>query len=418
MILNYIKNKKFFIRSTIFAVTLLIIFAGLGELQIGINKIKKAEASYRFEDFSAGSPIHIFGLKTATPKGLSPSQIKKIYNLPSTGGSGTIAIIGAYDAPNIEHDLNIFSKKYGLPPCTSKSIGKSFFVDKADSNKPCFEKHIISSASAVNVSKSTFKVDEKWALETSLDVEWAHAIAPKAKILLVEAQTQSGANLMKAIDYARSQSGVVAVSMSWGGPEFSNETDLDSHFVSLNGHDITFIASSGDSGYGTSWPAVSPNVIAVGGTSLNFSSLGKFMSEKAWAGSGGGISSYENLPQYQKDYSIKIQGITLGMRAIPDVSYNADPRSGFSVFKTDNDGTSAWYVIGGTSAGAPQWAGIKALGLSLSSTKIYNDKSSADNKKYFRDIVSGTNGDCGPMCNARKRYDFVTGLGSPLTHAF
>ncbi len=267
-------------------------------------------------------------------------------------------------------------------------------------------------------SKKPIKIDEKWALETSLDIEWAHAIAPNAKIMLVEAQTQSGANLMKAVDYARSQNDVVAISMSWGGQEFSNEVDLDPHFVSANGRDITFITSSGDSGNGTSWPAVSPNVISVGGTSLNFSNLGKFISEKAWAGSGGGISSYEILPQYQKNYSIKIQGINLAMRAIPDVSYNADPKSGFSVFKTDNDGTSAWYVIGGTSAGAPQWAGIKALGLSLSHAKLYEDKSLAEYKKYFRDIISGSNGDCGSVCITRKRYDFVTGLGSPLVYKF
>lgn len=414
MFKKYKIQKIFNIRYTsiiLFAITPLIIFISTRDFDTKI-----AEASYRFEDYNASTPIYIFGLKNATPKGISPAQIKKIYNLPTTGGKGTIAIVGAYDAPNIEKDLSVFSKKFGLSACTSKSAGVSVSLDKTSSSKPCFEKHIISGGAGSTAS--TIQVDEKWALETSLDVEWAHAIAPKAKILLVEAPTQSGANLMKAIDYAHSQAGVVAVSMSWGGPEFSNETDLDSHFISPTGRDITFIASSGDNGYGTSWPAVSRNVIAVGGTSLNISSAGKFISEKAWSGSGGGISSYEQLPDYQKNYAIKIQGINLGMRAIPDVSYDADPKSGFSVYKTDKDGSSAWYVIGGTSAGAPQWAGIKALGLSLSNTKIYNDKSSANNTKYFRDIVSGSNGSCGAICTARKRYDFVTGLGSPLTTIF
>ena len=415
MIKKYIERKGAIVRNIIFAITLLIFIFG----RLGVET-KTAEASYRFEDFNASNPIHIFGLKNATPKGISPAQIKKIYNLPTTGGRGTIAIIGAYDAPNIESDLSIFSKKFGLPSCTSKSVGKSISVDKNSSKKPCFEKHVIpSSSNSVGATGAGgIAVDEKWALETSLDVEWSHAIAPNAKILLVEASTQSGANLMKAIDYARSQPDVVVISMSWGGPEFSNEIDFDSHFISPQGREITFVASSGDNGYGTSWPAASPNVIAVGGTSLNFSNLGKFTKELAWAGSGGGISSYEQLPEYQKNYAIKIQGKGIGMRAIPDVSYDADPKSGFSVYKTDKNGSSAWYVIGGTSAGAPQWAGIKALGLSLSNTKLYNDKSLTDNKKYFRDIVSGSNGDCGALCSARKRYDFVTGLGSPLAYIF
>ena len=105
-------------------------------------------------------------------------------------------------------------------------------------------------------------------METSLDVEWAHAIAPSAKILLIEAKTPSGANLMAGVDYARSRSDVVAVSMSWGGAEFSDETSLDSHFTS-SGNKITFFASSGDNGAGASWPAASPNVVAVGGTHIN-----------------------------------------------------------------------------------------------------------------------------------------------------
>ena len=375
--------------------------------------IKKAIASYRFDDFNASPPIHVATSKTKTPIGVSPSQIKKIYNLPSSGGKGTIAIITAYDAPNIENDLNVFSKKFNLNTCTSIDSGKLKPLSVAGDSKPCFSKYIIPSE-----NNSPVKTDEKWAMETSLDVEWAHAIAPNAKILLVEAPTQSGSNLMKAVDYARSQNDVVAISMSWGGQEFQNEIDLDSHFTSPLGRDISFIASSGDNGYGTSWPAVSPNVIAVGGTTLNLSSTGKLIKETAWGGSGGGISSYESIPEYQRDYGIKLNGISLKMRAIPDVSYDADPRSGFSVYNTDKSGKSAWYIVGGTSAGAPQWAGIKALGLSLSSSEIYRDKTLLNNKKYFRDIISGSNGLCGSVCDARKRYDFVTGLGSPLTSIF
>ena len=337
----------------------------------------------KIDEFKARPPIHISGSSTISPAGLSPEMIKTAYHLPKTGGNGTIAIIGAFDNPTIETDLNVFSKTFGLPVCTGAT--------------GCFEKHLID---------KTTKSDPGWVLETSLDVEWAHAIAPNAKILLVSAKTASGTNLLKAVDYARMQPGVVAISMSWGGPEFAAETELDSHFASST---VTFFASSGDNGAGVSWPAVSPNVVGVGGTRLKIFS-GDKISESAWAGSGGGISSFEPQPTFQSDYNIpKAQN----MRAVPDVAFNADPNSGFSVYKSGK-----WYVVGGTSAGAPQWAAIKALGLSASNDKFYLDKSSVSSNAYFRDITSGTNGDCKYYCDARKHYDYVTGLGSPLTVTF
>jgi subtilase family serine protease len=321
---------------------------------------------------------------------LSPDQIKHAYNLPSSGGSGTIVIVGAYDDATIEKDLNIFSQQFHLPQCTTSN--------------GCFAKHLMGNV----------KTDSGWAMETSLDVEWSHAIAPQAKILLVEAKTPSGQNLLDAIDYARKQPGVVAISMSWGGAEFSDEVKLDSHFVDSSGK-ITFFASSGDNGSGASWPAASPNVVAVGGTKITFSKNGSVSSETAWNGSGGGVSAYEPEPQHQSDYSItKAQG----HQAIPDVAYNAAPESGFSIYRTTGKSKKGWYVVGGTSAGAPQWAGIKALGLSADNDKFYADKALASNSNYFRDIRSGTNGDCGYYCQARKHYDYVTGLGSPLTATF
>jgi subtilase family serine protease len=349
-----------------------------------------ASAAYRFQDFKAHPPIHAFGSLEAAPKGLSPDMIKASYHLPKTGGSGVIAIIGAYDDPTIENDLNAFSTQFGLPQCTSKN--------------GCFEKHPMSAG---------LKKDSGWTMETSLDVEWAHAIAPQAKILLVEAQTPSGANLLSAVDYAKSRTGVVAVSMSFGGAEFSDETSLDSHFSSMKG--IGFFASSGDNGAGVSWPAVSPNVVAVGGTSLSFGKDGSFSGEQAWSGSGGGVSAYEKQPAYQASYSVPRSG---GMRAIPDVSYDADPASGVSVYYSGGKGSKRWYVFGGTSAGAPQWAAIYALGRSATNASLYADKASDKNGAFFRDIRSGSNGDCGYYCTARARYDYVTGLGSPLTADF
>ncbi len=180
-----------------------------------------------------------------------------------------------------------------------------------------------------------------WDLETSLDVEWAHAIAPGAKILLVEATTPSGANLLKAVDYAAAQSGVVAVSMSWGGAEFPEETSLDSHFASKSG--AVFFASAGDNGSGASWPASSPDVVGVGGTSITLNASGTLSKESAWSGSGGGVSAYEHAPAFQNGYLIPKSG---GMRAIPDVAYDADPASGFPIIHKGK-----WQEVGGTSAG-------------------------------------------------------------------
>ena len=345
-------------------------------------------ASYRFSNFKANPPIHIYGKVSASPAGFSPNQIKTAYHLPTSGGKGTIAIISAYDDPTIENDLNVFSKTYNLPACTIKN--------------GCFEHHIMTSGTGSN---------SNWAMETSLDVQWAHAIAPTAKILLVSAKTPSGTNLLSAIDYVAKRTDVVAISMSFGGAEFSDETTLDNHFQ-VSGK--TFFASSGDNGTGVSWPAASPYVVAVGGTSLALTPTGNVISEKAWKGSGGGVSAYESEPSFQSDYSIPRAN---GKRSIPDVSYSADPSFGFSVYKTTGK-TGGWYVVGGTSAGAPQWAAIASLGLSANNKNFYADKSTTNNEQYFRDITTGTNGTCGYFCTARKHYDYVTGLGSPVNYKF
>jgi subtilase family serine protease len=337
--------------------------------------------------YTATPPLHIFTSSTKTPVGLTPAQIKAAYNLPATGGSGTVAIITGYASNTLANDLAVFSKTFNIGPC-------------APSNG-CLEIH------SIRVPKSR---PNGWQMETSLDTEWAHAIAPQANILVVEADGTSATSLLAAIDYARSRKDVVAISMSWGGPEFPEETKLDSHFADAS---RVFFASSGDNGAGVSWPAVSPNVVAVGGSSLVMAGS-NVLSEKAWPGSGGGVSLYEKEPDYQVAYSIPRAS---GMRAIPDVAYNADPSLGFAIYKT-NGKIGTWYMVGGTSAGAPQWAAIQALGHSVTNTALYADKNSAATAAYFRDITSGSNGPCAYYCAARRHYDYVTGLGTPLTVRF
>jgi hypothetical protein len=330
---------------------------------------------------------------TSSPHGLSPAQIRSIYNLPSTGGTGTIAIVDAYDDPTVFNDANVFSKQYGLSNLTSTT----------------FEKHMMA---------SNIAFDPSWATEISLDVQWAHAIAPNAKILLVEATsdqlTANGAAgpLLNAVDYARNRSDVVAISMSWGTGSggFPTESNYDSHFTSSFG--VTFFASSGDHAENASYPAASPNVVGVGGTTLNFNPNGSFANETVWndngVATGGGVSPYELEPSYQVSYGVQSNG----HRAVPDVSYYADQNPGYPIY-TSYSG-SAWLTVGGTSAGSPQWAAIKSLGLFGSNDRFYAIASSPSYSSCFRDISVGSNG----HYNAEVGYDCCTGLGSPITTTF
>jgi hypothetical protein len=313
---------------------------------------------------------------SSAPIGYSPSQIRTAYNLPSSGGAGTtIAIIDAFDTPNILTYFDTFSNQYGLP---NNSTG-NFLVHKMAQN---------------------MGTDSDWALETCLDVEWAHAIAPDAKILLVEAVSPTYSALLSGVDYATSQPGVVAVSMSWGGDEFSGETSY-SYYSHFNKVGITFFASSGDDGSSVMWPAVLANVVSVGGTTLSLNPNGTVISETAWRNSSGGLSAYINSPGYQTSF-----GLNYSNRAVPDVSFNGNPSTGVSVY----NGT--WWKIGGTSAGAPQWAAINALGLAVTNANLYDRAKSSSS--YFRDITSGLN----YVNSATEGYDLVTGLGSPLTTNF
>jgi subtilase family serine protease len=352
-------------------------------------------------------PIHVKKAATVSPTGLLPAQIRHAYSFDQltcsyTGTFGntnlcgygqTIAIVDAYDDPNIPQDLATFSSTFGLPDCTSAN--------------GCFVK-----ATPQGKTRS----DSGWALEESLDVQWAHAMAPGAKIILVEAKSAGFSNLLSAVDYAVSK-GANQVSMSWGGSEFSSESSYDYHF---NKNNVSFFASSGDSGSGTIYPSVSPYVVAVGGTTLNLDSLGNVSSETAWSGSGGGMSLYESEQSYQANYGISSNG----KRAVPDVSYNADPNTGVPVYDSFGyQGSKGWFQVGGTSAGAPQWAALSAIvngarTTPMSSTSygtntlLYGAATGANYVNNYRDIISGSN----VGFSAGIGYDFVTGVGSPLSN--
>jgi subtilase family serine protease len=340
---------------------------------------------------SRGNPL----VTSTTPYGYTPTQIQGYLGLSGDGSGQTIAIVDAYDDPNVAADLNQFSTQFGLPLiCGSSGANPA--------NCFTFQKATPQGVPTVNSG---------WALEISLDVQWAHAVAPKATILLVEAKTSSLSNLLSAIDYAAQQPHVVAISNSWGASEFSSETAYDSH-CSLSTAVCTF--ASGDSGNPGLWPAYGGEGVAVGGTSLTLDQNGALQGETAWSGSGGGISKYEAKPSYQSS-------INASKRGIPDVSYNADPATGVAVYDSVSySGQSGWFQVGGTSAGAPQWAAIIAVvdqlrGSSgpLSSKSLQASTSIYGLTSGLADIVSGKNGSCGSVCTAATGYDFVTGLGSP-----
>ena len=328
-----------------------------------------------------------------TPSGETPQSIYPVYGLTFTGGGGAgiIAIVDAFDYPTAEYDLNYFSSQFGLPPCTSAS--GCFRVVYASGTKP-----------SVNCG---------WAQEAALDIEWAHAMAPDAKIVLVEAASNSFSDLFRAVDVATrevlspSGPGFGQVSMSWGGSEFSTERNYDSRFTD----GVVYFAASGDSGGKTIYPCVSPNVVCAGGTTINRNSAGKFLSETAWSGSGGGPSKYEPQPPYQT----AIVDIVGSKRGAPDFSFDANPYSGVSVYDTTPcQGMSGWLVFGGTSVSSPALAGIVNLAGSKYSSSanelgmIYADYKSPSYPTDFRDITSGKAG----KFTATKGWDFVTGVGS------
>ena len=241
-------------------------------------------------------------------------------------------------------------------------------------------------------------------------------MAPQAKILLVEGASMQWSSLLAAVDKAVAL-GANVISMSWGAADFSGETSYDTHFEAPN---VTFVASSGDSGSPDEYPAASPYVMGVGGTSLTLDVNNNVTSEVGWVGSGGGTSAYESRPAFQPTtYSNgATSGIALTKRGVPDVSYNADPATGVAVYDSSS-GASGWEKVGGTSAGAPQWAAIIALAdqvraqagqAALGTTAVL--AALYANPGAFSDIVSGTSTGT-PNYTAAPGYDLVTGLGSP-----
>ena len=342
-------------------------------------------------------PVSLAPLNTSPPdSAFTPAQIRHAYGLDQVAGDGTgqtIAIIGAYDNPNAWADLQAFDQQFNIP------------------DPPSFLRVAQDGSTNYPLTAAAAGSSAAWPQEAALDVQWAHAMAPGANILLVEASSNGYGDLLGgAVNYARSYPGVSVVSMSFGqtgAGEFYTETPFDQWFTTPSGHaGVTFVASTGDTGQPASYPAFSPRVVAVGGTDLTLSN-GDYAGETGWSGSGGGLSLYEARPSYQS-------GLATGgtARAAPDVALVADP--GAVVF----DGQ--WTSLGGTSLAAPLFAGMVAVANQLRAAHGMNTLDGPNDTlpllyqapaADFHDITQGNNGN-----SAGAGYDLVTGRGSPVAN--
>ena len=356
-----------------------------------------------------GHPV----LATGAPGGYTATELRAYLHLTGTGAGQTIAIVDAYDDPYAANDITTYSRQFGLPlPCTAKRT------------RNCFGFRVVHPFGIGGFDPGG------WGVEESLDMEMAHALAPRASIVLVEAHDPANTAMFHAVGYAAGRHPAV-ISNSWGfGGEFKGETS-DDHYCQLTAGLCTF--SSGDSGNPGGYPAYNPAVIAAGGTSLQLTATGTVTSETAWStescaggpcASGGGVSQYEPRPAYQAPVN-KYQ-----FRGIPDVSFDADPYTGVAVYDSGcpvDQGCNGWLVLGGTSVASPAWAGILAAADQLRAAagkpaltaagheaqKALYGLATGQHGQPLYDITSGSNGTCGAICTAGPGYDFVTGLGSP-----
>lgn len=389
------------------------------KISLGIRAVKFEELETR-QMLSASptdpqpidfTPTNLVAAASTGTVGLSPADIRHAYGLDQLqfdGTGTTIAIVTAYDNPHLvsstsnkfaTSDLALFDAQFGLP------------------DPPSFTKLNQHGEATGYPSTDYFG---SWGLEAALDVEWAHAIAPGASIVLVEAASASASDIFTAVATAASLPGVSVVSMSFGRAEGSADITQNAVFATAP-YGVTFVASSGDHGSPGGYPALSPYVLAVGGTTLDRAPDGSYSFETAWSGSGGGTSANQVEPSYQ--YGVQ----SSGKRSIPDVALNSDPSSGVAVYFSSFFGYSLystsnnWYKVGGTSVAAPSWAGMIAIANQIRNEAGYgplNGYTETLPALYslpnadFHDITTGSNGGY----SAGPGYDRVTGLGSPIAN--
>ena len=365
----------------------------------------------------------------------TPAQIRAAYGLPALpvstssitsaqaaqlGAGQTIYIVDAQSDPNIVAELAAFNQKFGLPGCTTTAIptNSALPLATASASAGCTFSVVYNTASGT-LTSSTPAYDSGWATEIALDVQWSHATAPMARIILIEAPDSSLNSLLGAVTLANAM-GSGVVSMSFAAAEGSWTSQVDSSFAVAN---MSYLAAAGDAGAGVNWPAVSPHVLAIGGTSLTYTGSGN-RSETVWTGTGGGVSQYTATPSYQVS---AVPGMgSPAHRSVTDVSFNANPSTGqYVAVISPGSSSTGWMSVGGTSLSTPQWAGVLAIANALRAqtsmaavgaphTLLYTGISTVAGTYVsdFADITLGSDGTCS-SCYAKTGYDLPTGLGTP-----
>ncbi len=328
-----------------------------------------------------------------------PAYLDSAYDVAAAaaadgGGEGqTVAVVDAYNDPDVTEDLAKYRSYFGLPACPSGVVSSAA--------AGCVFEKVSQSG-----SQSTFGASNAgWATEISLDVEMISAICSKCQILLVEANSNSDANLGAAVNEAVSL-GANAVSNSYGGEESASEGGESTAYYDHPG--VAIVASSGDEGYGVEFPAASRFVTAAGGTSLTqLTNTGtRDGSETAWKGAGAGCSAYEPKPSWQHDSGCP-------NRSVADLSADANPETGVWVYDTYQ--ARGWEIYGGTSVASPIIASFYALAGNTRSSAATLAEYPYSNAGALYDVTSGSDGSCSPayLCTAGPGYDGPTGLGSP-----
>ena len=338
---------------------------------------------------------------------LDALELQDAYGQSSSSGAvatgPTVAIVDAYFAPAAASHLVEYRKAMGLPVCSDDTV------------TTCDILTVQSYGSATNTG---------WAQETDLDLQMVSAICPECKILLVSSSSNSYSAIFTAVNYAKAQTGVAAVSNSYGSGEFSGETS-GAYASTYTSSSVVFTVSSGDSGYGAAYPSSLATVISVGGTSLSKDSNGDWQ-ESAWSGAGSGCSSYVTKPSWQAAL-----GTCTSKRRTADISAVGNPSTGVLVYSSGSGGTG-WYAFGGTSVGAPIIAATYAhnqdAGKPTSASALYTAGQATNTTLYnlttgLYDVKSGSNGRCTkgrnasatnlPLCTAVTGWDGPTGWGTP-----
>jgi kumamolisin len=348
-------------------------------------------SGYGFE--TPASLACLYGLAVFTT-GCNPNSVTAV----STKGSRAVALVDAYDYPTALTDLQTFSTQFGLPA-------------------PVLQVVYATAAGACTGPVPPPAAPQNWEGEEALDLQMAHAMAPHAKVILVEAQSSSNTDLLGAVACANtlvSTAGGGEVSMSWGEAEFSGQTANDTYFSTAN---IVYFASTGDSP-GVSWPSTSKKVVAVGGTSISRAvDSFNFEHHSTWGEAGGGMSTQVAIPSYQNS----ISAIVGANRGVPDVAADANPDTGVWVYDSNPDTGIGWYVYGGTSVASPLLAGIvNAMGSFRASTHaelraIYGAKDASPTL----DFTIPTTGYCGLYASytVDTAWNFCAGVGTPMEPA-